>query len=282
MISSFSINKKITALFAATLCFSNALVAQQITGNTLVDKPEQPMAKQHSVTKIPRIKPFTATYAVLHKGKKVGKGIRKLVYLENNTAEYSYETDISWLIFSDKRKETSKVMLEGSRVIPLHYEYTREGTGRDKHYVWEFDAKNNLATNLKTDHSVAVDFSQPLQDTLSYHLQHRLKMIAHPQQRQFVYPVLKTSGTLKNYVYQYDGEEELMLPYGLVNTIRLKREIVEKKRITYAWFAPELNYLLVKLYQSKAGAEQFEAQLTQLSLLTDQSATAEVATSSPK
>ena len=73
--------------------------------------------------------------------------------------------------------------------------------------------------------------------------------------------MISTRGSIKNYEYQYDGEEELMLPYGLVKTIRLKREIVEKKRITYAWFAPELNYLLVKLYQVKAGAEQFEAQL---------------------
>jgi len=40
--------------------------------------------------------------------------------------------------------------------------------------------------------------------------------------------------------------------------------VVEKKRITYAWFAPELNYLLVKLYQTKAGVEQFEAQLSHL------------------
>ena len=53
-----------------------------------------------------------------------------------------------------------------------------------------------------------------------------------------------------------------MLPYGLVKTIKLKREVTEKERVTYAWFAPELNYLLVRLYQSKGGTEQFEAQLT--------------------
>ena len=55
-----------------------------------------------------------------------------------------------------------------------------------------------------------------------------------------------------------------MLPYGLVKAIRLKREVVDKKRVTYAWFAPELNYLLVKLYQVKGGVEQFEAQLTSI------------------
>ena len=42
--------------------------------------------------------------------------------------------------------------------------------------------------------------------------------------------------------------------------------VKEKERVTYAWFAPELNYLLVKLYQVKAGTEQFEAQLSSLTL----------------
>ncbi len=71
---------------------------------------------------------------------------------------------------------------------------------------------------------------------------------------------------MKDYTYQYDGEEELILPYGLVKTVRYKREIKAKKRITYTWFAPELNYLLVKLYQIKAGNEQFEAQLSNLTV----------------
>ena len=38
----------------------------------------------------------------------------------------------------------------------------------------------------------------------------------------------------------------------------------EKERVTYAWFAPELDYLLVKLYQMKGGTEQFEEQLSSL------------------
>lgn len=214
----------------------------------------------------PFLKPFIAKYSILHKSKKVGEGTRKLVYLDDNTLEYSYKSDISWLIFSDTRTEKSTLKYHGDVLTPLKYEYKREGTGRDKHYLWQFDAKNNTATNLKKHKTVDVDFSQPLQDTLSYHLQHRLKMMEHPEQKQFVYPVIKTSGEVKNYVYQYDGEEELMLPYGLVKTIRLKREIIEKKRITYAWFAPELDYLLVKLYQVKGGTEQFEAQLTSLTV----------------
>lgn len=205
---------------------------------------------------------FNAKYSILHNDKSVGQATRKLSYLDNGLAEYSYHTDIEWLIFSDIRSETSIVKLKGNKVTPVHFEYTREGTGSDKHYKWRYDIANNLAEDEIKKRTKNVKFPENIQDSLSYHLQHRLNLITNPTQEHFVYPVIKTSGSVKNYVYQYDGEEELMLPYGLVKTIRLKREVIEKKRVTYAWFAPELNYLLVKLNQVKGAVEQFEAQLT--------------------
>jgi hypothetical protein len=128
----------------------------------------------------------------------------------------------------------------------------------------QYDLLNKKATNLKKNKQITLNFSDGLLDKLSYHLQNRIDLITNPEQKRFVYPVIGSKGTVKNYEYQYDGEEELILPYGLVKTIRLKREVNEKKRITYAWFAPELNYLLVKIYQVKSGAEQFEAQLSEL------------------
>jgi len=205
---------------------------------------------------------YKATYTLLHKSDPVGTAIRELTYLDDNKIQYHYETDISWLIFSDKRSETAIVSIEDNQVIPLHYDYQREGTGRDKSYQWQYNLAEKTATDLKNDKTIALNFTDGLLDKLSYHLQNRLDLIANPAQKRFVYPVISTRGSIKNYEYHYDGKEELILPFGLVKTIRLKREITEKKRITYAWFAPELNYLMVKLYQVKAGAEQFEAQLS--------------------
>ena len=207
---------------------------------------------------------FSAEYTILHKSSPVGKGVRELKYLDDGKVHYSYTTNIEWLIFSDERHEESFIQLNESHVTPTHYIYKREGTGRDKAYEWQYDISNNSATNVKKKKNVSIEFPSNIQDKLSYHLQNRLDLISNPSQKHFVYPVISTSGSIKNYVYEYDGEEEVMLPYGLVKTIRLKREVVEKKRVTYAWFAPELNYLLVKLYQSKGGTEQFEAQLNKV------------------
>ena len=217
------------------------------------------MAEDKAASKV--IPAFSAKYVILNNDKSVGEATRKLSYLDNGLAKYSYHTNIEWLIFSDARDETSMIKLEGNKVIPQSFEYVREGTGSDKHYKWRFDIENNLAVDEIKKRNKNVEYPENIQDPLSYHLQHRLNLIDNAKQEHFVYPVIKTSGTIKNYVYQYDGEEELMLPYGLVKTIRLKREVVEKKRVTYAWFAPELNYLLVKLNQTKGDVEQFEAQL---------------------
>ncbi|WP_019027676.1 DUF3108 domain-containing protein [Colwellia piezophila] len=225
---------------------------------------EAVQVQQSSFSKI--IPAYRATYTLLHKSDPVGTAIRELSYLEDDKIKYHYETDISWLIFSDKRSETSIVTIKNSQVIPLSYDYQREGTGRDKYYQWQYDLNAKTATDLKNDKTITLDFSDGLLDKLSYHLQNRIDLINNPEQKRFIYPVISSKGSVKSYEYLYDGKEELMLPYGLIKTIRLKREIIEKKRITYAWFAPELNFLLVKLYQVKAGSEQFEAQLTTLEL----------------
>ena len=220
------------------------------------------------------IAPFTAKYNILHKSDPVGSASRQLIYLKNGLARYSYHTELEWLIFSDQRSETSVVRMSADKITPTHYLYTRKGTGKDKYYEWQYDAKNNQALNLKNNperKKIDVDFSLPLQDKFSYHLQHRLNLIYEEKNissskdkeiTSHTYPVITTSGYVKDYTYVYDGTEELMLPYGLVKAVRYKREVKEK--ITYAWFAPELNYLLVKLYQVKDGNGQFEAQLTTL------------------
>jgi len=212
-------------------------------------------------TNIKTIPEFSAQYIVLHKSDPVGHATRQLSYLNNGDIRYHYETDVNWFIFSQERKETSIVQINNNQVIPLHYTYSRTGTGRDKGYEWAYDSENKTATNLKKNKDITIDFSNNLQDKLSYHLQQRLDLIKDPTLRDYNYPVISASGKIKNYNYKYDGTEDLILPYGLVNAIRLKREVKEKKRITYAWFAPELNYLLVKIYQIKNGTEQFEAQL---------------------
>jgi len=233
-----------------------ALVLSSVSSLVFADDAKSTKTKQHV------IQPFSAKYNLIRSSDIVGSATRTLEYLSAEQAKYSYKTDIEWLIFSDNRQETSLVKLDLHKVTPMQYNFTREGTGRDKNYAWQYDIPNKVATNIKEKKDFNIDFPSNIQDKLSYHLQNRLNLIQHPDQKLFVYPVIGNSGKIKNYVYQYDGEDELMLPFGLIKAIRLKREVVEKNKVTYAWFAPELNYLMVKIQQIKSDVEQFEAQLT--------------------
>lgn len=210
---------------------------------------------------------FSAQYNILHKSDVVGTAVRQLSYQADGSINYHYETKVKWLIFSQTRSETSILSIDNNQVTPQHYTYIRAGTGKDKRYEWHYNANENTAQDLGRKRDITpLDFSNNLQDKLSYHLQHRVNLITDATHKQYVYRVVNTSGSISEHIYQYDDEEELILPYGLVKTIRFKREVKEKERITYAWFAPELDYLLVKLYQIKAGNSQFEAQLSNLEI----------------
>ena len=209
---------------------------------------------------------FTAKYNILHKGKPAGTGVRELTYAADGTATYSYETNIEWLIFSDTRKESSTVKIEQDKVVPLKYSFKRTGTGPDSKNDWQFIPEENLAIDLDSNEKFDVDFSKPHQDRLSYHLQQQLSLVNNPEQKHFVHSVLQKSGKTKYYVYEFDKEEEILLPYGIVKTLKFKREVTDKNRTTYIWFAPEMDYLLVRLYQVESGVEQFEAQLDKYTL----------------
>jgi hypothetical protein len=207
------------------------------------------------------IKPFIAEYNILHKANPVGKGIRQLKHLEDGNYEFSYNTQIDWLIFSDTREEASTVDYDGVNLIPSQYVFKRKGTGSDKKEHWLYNIENNHVINASKKKNIEyfIDLPDAIQDKLSYHLQHRINLINKLPSKESNYSVITTSGKVRNYAYKYDGEEDVMLPYGLVKTVKFKR--VKNKRTTIIWFAPQLNYLLVKLYQKKGSFEQFEAQL---------------------
>ncbi|QBY05606.1 DUF3108 domain-containing protein [Thalassotalea sp. HSM 43] len=213
-------------------------------------------AEQAPVSFIPD---FTANYNIVHDGDIVGKAKRVLKNLPDGTVEFSYKTDIEWMIFSDHRKEFTTNRIVDGQVIPLSYKSDREGTGKDKYYHWSFDQEKSQAINLLKKKTKDIEWPDGLQSKLSYHLQSRFNLINDV--KDFKFKTLSTSGKVKDYNYEYVGKEELMLPYGVVDTVKLVRRKPGSKQTTYAWFAPKLNYLMVKLHQIDGSFQQFQAEL---------------------
>ncbi|MCA1768321.1 MAG: DUF3108 domain-containing protein, partial [Idiomarina sp.] len=61
-------------------------------------------------------------------------------------------------------------------------------------------------------------------------------------------------------------EQQLSLPYGEVEAIKVERIRDNNRRQTFFWFAPELNYVMVKMQQFKEGEEQATMSLKSLSM----------------
>lgn len=53
----------------------------------------------------------------------------------------------------------------------------------------------------------------------------------------------------------------ISLPIGNIEAIKVKRLYDNDKRQALAWFAPEMDYMLVRMWKGEKGVEQFEVQM---------------------
>ena len=53
----------------------------------------------------------------------------------------------------------------------------------------------------------------------------------------------------------------ISLPIGNVEDIKVNRLYDNDTRLAIAWFAPDMDYMLVRMWYGEKGMEQFEVQL---------------------
>ena len=205
--------------------------------------------------------PYRAEYEVSRKGSVQGSALRELTKNTDNTFILTYQSDIEWMIFSDERNERAKFKVSNNQAIPLEYSMSRTGTGPDKQYNLVFDQNKKQIFSSKKKNPLKVDWKAEQKDLLTYQLQLRHDLKAG--KTKFSYPIIDKNGNQRNYNFEVDGKETITLPIGNVETIRVKRLYDNNKRQATAWFAPEYDYLLVKMYKGKEGIEQFQVQLKQ-------------------
>ena len=208
---------------------------------------------------------FNAEYAVYRAGKQHGTAKRYLISTDQGY-QLGYSSDISWMIFSDKREETSDFILTDGRIQPLRYIMRRSGTGPNRYYELNLDPAAKVLSEGKKRQPKAVNWQDDWQDQISYQLQLALDLKAG--KTEFHYNVLNRNGNSKLYHYKVVAEEMLPLPYGNINTLRIARIEQNSDKQIYAWLAPELDYMLVRLWRGEDNVEQFDVQLHKLEWLT--------------
>lgn len=202
------------------------------------------------------IKPFDAVYDMYRQGDKLGSGKRSLKALGDNKFSLSLDSDIEWLIFSDKRKEVSRFAYTEGKITPSFYLYRRSGTGRDKELDIMFNLDRSLLIKPKDEKSPD-KWEEGWLDEMSLHMQIQADLI--DGKTKFEYSVITNSGKLKVYEFEVIGHELISTGLGRFNTIKVARVYPKNKFYAqHAWFIPELNHTLARLWRMKKGVEQYD------------------------
>lgn len=202
---------------------------------------------------------FEANYDILRKGENHGQGVRTLKKLADNNYQVSYHSDIEWMIFSDSRKETSNFTFSKNKVSPVDYSMIRTGTGPDKEYTLAFNNSDKLVNSSESKYPIKCEWSEHFQDSISYQVQVRADL--KKGKTNLSYPLVDKKGNCRDYNFEVVGKEMISLPIGNIEAIKVKRLYDNDKRQALAWFAPEMDFMLVRMWKGEKGVEQFEVQM---------------------
>lgn len=205
--------------------------------------------------------PFYAKYKGYRYGMPIGEASILLEGIGRNEYKLSYKSKASLFFLTDRRSETSQFKLVQDGIVPYKYSYRRKGTGKDKKVDVLFDDQQQ---RIHIDEEDMYPWQGELDNQLfRLDIQRRLAK----GESDFFYKLVNDRGQLREYRLKAIGTEQLDLPYGTLEGIKVEiiRE-AQSKRKTYVWFSPQLGYHLVRLQQFKDGDEQGDIRLSQFQI----------------
>ncbi|WP_339771661.1 DUF3108 domain-containing protein [uncultured Paraglaciecola sp.] len=208
-----------------------------------------------SVAQASALPSFDAEYTAYRYGKKLGYALLSVENIENNTYRMEYHSKVSLFFLSDKRTEISDFAFVDNKIVPKNYRYSRTGTGSNKSTKIVFDPNK---AEIFVDDKPGIAWQDQFDNQL-YRLDMQQKLAQG--QKEFSYNVINYRGQERDYNLKVMGTEQLTLPYGMLEGIKVEIVRHNSTRETFAWFSPQLNYQLVRLQQFKDDKEQGDIQL---------------------
>ena len=201
------------------------------------------------------LQPFNAEYVAYRFGDDVGTANLELKQLDDVQYTLTYRSKVSKFFLSDKRYEHSLFALDAGAIKPIEYHYKRSGTGPDKKLSVKFDKQSS---KINIDDNKTLPWQNEFDNQLfRIDIPRKLALGETSMEYQFV----NYRGELREYKIEFVANEQLDLPYGMLDSVKLKINRESKTRQTYAWFSPSLDYALVRLQQFKDGDEQGDIKL---------------------
>jgi hypothetical protein len=212
----------------------------------------------------PPLSTFTAKFEVEVAGMKMGEIKRTLKKRENGLYEQSsliYTTGFFSVFRSDRFEEHSLWRWQDNKAVPQRYTYHYSGGSKGEVYEQlDFDWQALTVDSLREGKTSTLPIEPGVVDKLSYQV--ALVRDLQAGKQQFVYKVADR-GDIRHIRYEVVGKEKIDTPWGKKQTVKVKRKTLTDERVTVLWFAPDLDYMVIKLIQNDNGTKM-SARITDL------------------
>ena len=197
------------------------------------------------------LQPYKLLYKASYNGMSI-KAERELQPLPNG----------NWLLTTNAENFMASITEQGtfqidanSAIHNISYQYERSVLGKKKTENLIYDHPNKLATYTTKKKHREVKLDKDYLNRLSYQVQLQQDLIDGVEALR--YQVI-SRGRLKEYRFERVSEELLNTPMGDIRALRVNRIREDNERETSLWFAPDMEYLLVKLWQREEDGEEYE------------------------
>lgn len=208
---------------------------------------------------------FTASYELKRGSLRIGTSSIALSTAADG--RYLYESRstpnrlVSWFL-KDRLHETSRGTLTTAGVRPDEYHYRRSGGREERQADLSFDWQDMSVENRVADSNWKMAIPPGTLDKLVSQV---AMMLALQQGKTDVTFNIADGGKLKEYRFRQVGHETLELPAGTFETVKVTRLRENRKRETYIWCAPALNYLPVRIWQREKDGSEYQSDLASFS-----------------
>jgi hypothetical protein len=208
---------------------------------------------------------FKASYELTRGSLKIGNSTIELSTGSDGAYTYkSHSWPVRWVAWflKDKLFETSRGTITDAGIRPDYYHYQRTGGAKEREAKLAFDWERMVVENNVEDSPWEMDIPADTIDKLASQLgmMHALANGQHD-----ITFNIADGGKLKEYRFKVVGTETLELPAGTFETVKVTKLRDNKKRETYIWCAPALNYLPVRIWQREKDNSKYQSDLESFS-----------------
>lgn len=214
----------------------------------------------HSKTTKSSLQPYTASYSI----KKHGATIALLSYQVKaqdsgwHITTHAKPKGLAALLTNQTADEESQLAVKQNQLLPLTYARTHSKEGEKRNIKINYDWTKKQADYAEGTENHTLTLQEPTYDSLSLQLAMMQDLSTGPDSLQ--YHVID-DGKIEVQKYDRVAEEQLRINGKSMQTISLQRQYGNKE--TRMWFAPELNYLLVKMQKYRKGKLKSDLLLNQ-------------------